>query len=128
MTTPSIRFRAVRHLASSPLGPFVLPYATQLQEQGYSLETIRDHLSYMVNLDRWLTRTRRDLRDLNQAVLDRFWRYRSRPRKKFLKAPAGHGLLALLRQEQVFPGREVCDESAPQSRLQLHQTATGPGV
>lgn len=103
MTTRSNRFRAVRRLASSPLGPFVLPYATQLQEQGYSLETIRDHLSCMVHLDRWLTRTGRDLRDLNQAVLDRFWRYRSRPRRKVLKAPAGHRLLALLRQAQVTP-------------------------
>ncbi|MCI0541405.1 MAG: site-specific integrase [Verrucomicrobiales bacterium] len=118
MTTPSIRFRAVRRLASSSLGPFVLPYATQLQERGYSLETIRDHLSYMINLGRWLTRTGRDLRDLNQAVLDRFWRYRSRPRKRVLKSPAGHRLLALLRQAQVTP---PCEDLArtPTQRLVL---------
>jgi len=103
MTTSSIGSRTVRRLASSPLAPFVLPYITQLQEQGYCPETIRDHLQHMVHLSRWLTRTGRDLGDLSQAVLDRFWRYRSRPRRKVLKAPAGHRLLTLLRQAQVTP-------------------------
>jgi len=118
MTTPSIRFRAIRHLASSPLGPFVVPYATKLQEQGYCLETIRDHLEHMVNLNRWLMRTGRGLRDLNQTVLDRFWRHGARPRRKVLKAPAGHGLLTLLRNAGVTP---LCEDLArtPAQRLVL---------
>ena len=103
MTTPSIRYRAIKRLASSLLGPFVRPYITQLQELGYHPITIRSHLRHMVDVDRWLTRTGRDLGDLNQVVLDRFWRYRSRPRRKVIKAPAGHRLLTLLRQAQVTP-------------------------
>lgn len=121
MTTSSIRFRAARRLAPSVLGPFVLPYVTQLQEQGYSLETIRDHLRYMVNLNRWLTRTGRNLRDLTQVVLDRFWRYRSRPRKRALKAPAGHGLLALVRQAQVIPARVVFPKTPAQRLADRYQ-------
>jgi site-specific recombinase XerD len=118
MTTSSIGSRTVRRLASSSLEPFVLPYITQLQEQGYGPETIRDHLQYMVHLSRWLMRTGRDLGDLSQAVLDRFWRHHARPRKRVLKAPAGHRLLTLLRQAQVTP---PCEDLArtPAQRLVL---------
>jgi site-specific recombinase XerD len=103
MTTSSVGSRTVRRLASSPLEPYVQPYITQLQEQGYCSETIRDHLQHMVHLDRWLKRTGRKLRDLNQAVLDRFWRPHLRLRRRLLKSPAGHGLLALLRKRRVTP-------------------------
>ena len=75
MTPPLIRFKAVRRLASSPLGPYVQPYITQLQEQGYQPISIRSQLRRVVNLNRWLTRTGRDLGDLNEETLDRLWRH-----------------------------------------------------
>ena len=103
MTISSTRYGAVRRLASSPLGPYVQPYITQLQEQGYHPISIRTHLRHMVNLNRWLTQTGRDLNDLNQAVLDRFWRHPLRVRKRLRKAPAGQVLLTLLRKARVTP-------------------------
>ena len=114
MNPSSIGVRTIKRLASSLLEPFVVPYVRQLQEQGYRPETIRDHLCHMVNLNRWLTRTGRNLSHLTQAVLDRFWRYRSRPRKRVLKTPAGHGLLALLRQAQVTPPGEGLPQTPAQ--------------
>jgi len=57
----------------------------------------------MVNLNRWLTRTGRDLGDLNEEVLDRFWRHRFPGRKRLSVAPALQGFLALLRKARVTP-------------------------
>lgn len=118
MITPSIRYRAIRRLASSLLGPYVQPYITQLQALGYHPTTIRAHLRHMVDLDRWLARTGRGLCDLNQVALDRFWRQGLRPRKRSPKSPAGQGLLALLRQARVTPPCEELSRT-PAQRLVL---------
>jgi hypothetical protein len=88
MTTPSIRFRAVRRLASSLLGPFVQPYITQLQQQGYHPISIRTQLRHMMSVNRWLIRTGRDLGDLNEEALDRFWRHHLPGQKRLSAAPA----------------------------------------
>lgn len=103
MTVSSIRFRAVRRLASSPLGPFVEPYINQLQEQGYQSTSIRSQLRRVVNLHRWLTRTGRGLGDLNEEVMDRFWRHHLPGQKRLSAAPALQLFLAILRKARVTP-------------------------
>lgn len=103
MTTSSIRFRAVRRLASSSFGPYVQPYITQLQEQGYQPISIRSQLRRVVNLNRWLTRTGRDLGDLNEEALDRFWRHHLPGQKRSSAAPALQLFLAILRKARVTP-------------------------
>jgi len=72
----------------------------------------------MVQLSRWLTRTGRDLGDVSQAVLDRFWRYHARSRTRVIQAPAGHQLLTLLRQAHVTPPA-VALPGTPAQRLAL---------
>lgn len=103
MTKSSVGYRAVRRLASTPLGPYVQPYITQLTAHGYHTRTIRTQLRQMVKLSRWLTRTGRYLHDLNEDVLDRFWRRRLPGQKKLSAAPALDLFLAILRKARVTP-------------------------
>ena len=77
MTISSTQFTAITRLTSSLLGPYVQPYITRLEERGYPPTTIQNQLRHMVELSRWLTRTDRDLGDLNEEALDRFWRRRT---------------------------------------------------
>ena len=103
MTRSSIRFRAIRHLASSLLGPYVQPYITQLQQQGYQPTSIRAQLRHMIGVNRWLIRTKRDLGDLNEETLDRFWRCHLPGKKRLSAAPALELFLAILRKARVTP-------------------------
>jgi site-specific recombinase XerD len=43
-----------------------------IQRQGYRAATVRLHLQLIASLNRWLIRTHRDLRDLDERVLRRF--------------------------------------------------------
>ena len=103
MTISSTHFTTVTRLASSLLGPYVQPYITRLKEEGYPSTTIGNQLRHMVHLSRWLTRTDRDLGDLNEEALDRFWRRRTGGQKRRSAAPALQVFLAILRKAGVTP-------------------------
>ena len=66
--------RTVRGLDSGPLCPHVRPYIAQLQEQGYRPGTVRGHLRLFASFNLWLTRRNHGLRDLNEALAERFLR------------------------------------------------------
>jgi len=57
----------------------------------------------MVNVNRWLVRTGRDLGDLNEEVLDRFWRHHLPGQKRLSASPALELFLAILRKAHVTP-------------------------
>jgi site-specific recombinase XerD len=103
MTILSTQFTAIARLTSSLLGPYVQPYTTRLEERGYPPTTIQNQLRHMVELSRWLTRTDRDLGDLNEDALDRFWRRRTGGQKRKSAAPALEAFLAVLRTARVTP-------------------------
>jgi site-specific recombinase XerD len=103
MKISSTQFTAVSRLASSLLGPYVEPYIIRLEERGYPPTTIQNQLRRMLKLSRWLTRTGRDLGDLNEEALDRFWRHRTGGQKRKSAAPALEVFLAVLRAARVTP-------------------------
>jgi site-specific recombinase XerD len=116
MTISSTQFTAITRLTSSLLGPYVQPYITRLEERGYPPTTIQNQLRHMVKLSRWLTRTDRDLGDLNEEALDRFWRRRTRGQKRKSAAPALEAFLAVLRTARVTPPA-VAPPRTPAQRL-----------
>lgn len=96
--------KTVRGLASGPLCPYVQPYTAQLQQQGYQPGTVRAHLCLFANFNRWLIRTGRGLRDLNEEVIERFLRRHLGQRNwRAGEKPALHRLLSILREARVTP-------------------------
>jgi len=74
METLLTNFKTVRGLDSGPLCRHIQPYIAHVYEQGYKLKTIRYHLRLMANFNRWLVRTGRGLRDLNETTIEAFLR------------------------------------------------------
>ena len=109
--------KTVRGLDSGPLRPHVQPYITQLREQGYRPRTVRAHLCFFANFGRWLTRTNRRLRALNEELAERFLVRHLGGRTWWAGArPALRRLLGILRKAGVTPQAKVIP-STPAQRL-----------
>ena len=104
MKTLLTNFKNVQGLDSGPLCRHIQPYISHVHEQGYTLKTIRYHLRLMANFNRWLVRTGRGLRDLNETTIEAFlprlfgqrtWRAGERP--------ALLRMLCILRETRAIP-------------------------
>ena len=51
-----------------PLSPYINHYLTEVKEQGYAVGSIGEQVCALKLFDRWLKRTGREVRDLNEAV------------------------------------------------------------
>lgn len=97
--------------------PHVQPYITQLREQGYQPRTVRAHLCFFANFARWLTRTNRRLRDLNEELVERFLVRQLGGRTWWAgERPALHRLLGILRKARVTPPAKAIP-TTPAQRL-----------
>jgi hypothetical protein len=83
MTPSFTELNTIRGLDSGPLPRYVKAYITLLQGQGYQPRTVREHLCLIANLNRWLVRTGRKPRDLNESVVGRFLKRHLRRRKSW---------------------------------------------
>src|SRR6266850_422120 len=104
MPTFYIPLRCLERLRGNPLHPFVERYVTQAEEQNYKPKTIIWHVQLFARCSRWLHRTRRKLRHLNEKVVEQFLN-RELPRRESRAGamPAFCRLLAILRVEGVAP-------------------------
>lgn len=104
VSTPYIPPGRLERLRGHPLHPFVERYITQAEEQNYKPKTVVWHVQLFARCGRWLHRTRRKLRDLNEKVVERFLVQELPRRKSWAGAmPAFCRLLAILRVEGVVP-------------------------
>jgi site-specific recombinase XerD len=111
------QFKTVRDLDDGPLCPHIPAYITQLQTQGYQPQTILKHLWLFAHFNRWLRRTDRSLRSLNEEIVKRFLRRHCAQRKRQLEeGGALYKLLNLLRKARVVPGVEKVP-TTPAERL-----------
>ncbi len=104
MKTPRADFKTVQGLDSGPLSRHIQPYIAHVHEQGYKPRTIRYHLQLMANFNRWLIRTGRGLRDLNETAIEAFLRpligrrtWQAGERRALLR------MLCILREARVTP-------------------------
>jgi hypothetical protein len=104
METLLTKLQTVQGLGSGPLCRHIQPYIAYVHGQGYKLRTIRMHLCLMANFNRWLVRTRRGLRDLNERTIEAFLRWhfgqrtsRAGERQALLR------MLGILRQAGAAP-------------------------
>jgi site-specific recombinase XerD len=101
------QLKTVRGLDDGPLCPYVQPYITQLQKQGYQPKTVRQHLCLFARFNCWLKRTDRGLCDLNEEIVNRFLRRRCARRKwQWKDRSALHRLLNILREAHMTPATE----------------------
>lgn len=60
--------------SSGPLFPYFNLYLTQLKEQGYAPGSVYEQIHILKTCDRWLKRTCRGVRDLNESMVREFLR------------------------------------------------------
>lgn len=87
-----------------PLSGYLDAYAALLRERQYARETAVHKIKVVSDLSRWLERTRIDVRDLDDALLTKFFRQRQRSDP----TPGGdmaavRVFLDLLREHEVLP-------------------------
>jgi site-specific recombinase XerD len=105
MKTPLITsFNNVQGLDSGPLCRHIQPYIAHVHEQGYKLKTIRYHLRLMANFNRWLVRTGRGLRDLDERTIEAFLpRFLGQRTWRAGERPALLRMLCILRKTRATP-------------------------
>jgi len=104
MNTPFVPAKTIGALRGSNLCPFVESCVALLKKQGYKSGTAIRHVHLFSHLHRWLTRTRRHLRELNEELLETFWQQYLVGRPSKYSAPMMlHRLLTILREAGVTP-------------------------
>ncbi len=90
--------------SSGPLFPYFNLYLTQLKERGYALGSFYEQIHILRRFDRWLRRTGRSVRELNESVTRRFLRRcLNRGYGKNAGVSTMRRLLTMLRQTGVTP-------------------------
>ena len=98
-----------------PLFPYFNTYVTRLKEEGYAVGTRCRQISAFKRLSRWLGRTNRRVRDLNEIAAGNFLRsWEGRFRKGDSRAMVGR-LLPMLRRMGAIPPIKV--QLTPTERL-----------
>ena len=91
-----------------PLSLYIISYLAQAKEQGYAPGSICEQVCALKMFGRWLQRTDRELRVVNEAVSDEFMRHAIRRRYPKNAARATlRRLLAMLRRMGVVPAAKA---------------------
>ena len=107
VNTSYIPQRTLEGLRGSPLSPFVERYVDQAEEQDYKPKTVIWHVQLFARCSRWLRRTRRKLRDLNETAVERFLIQELPCRQSWAGGmPAFRRLLTILRVAGATPPAE----------------------
>ena len=94
--------------SSGPLFPYFDLYLSQLREQGYAAGSLYEQIHILKTCDRWLKRTGRDVRDLDETVArECLRRVIGDGYGKNAGASTWRRLLAMLRRIGVTPEAEV---------------------
>jgi integrase/recombinase XerD len=116
METLLTNFKDIQGLDSGPLCQHIQPYIAHVHERGYKLKTIRYHLRLMADFNRWLVRTGRALRDLNEAAIETFLpatisqrTWRAGERAALLR------MLYILRETHVTPQAKAVQQTPAQA-------------
>lgn len=103
MAASYIPLETVRGLDCGPLVPHVGAYIDRARTEGYPPKTVLDQVRLIASLNRYLHRTRRTARDVDEGLIARF--IRRDPRAHWSPGPSVTlaRLLALLREADAAP-------------------------
>jgi site-specific recombinase XerD len=89
--------------SSGPLSPYINSYLTLVRRQGYAVGSLYEQVYVLKQCDRWLKRTGRDVRHLDESVMQDCWRRFRRGYGKNAGRSTFRRLLGLLREMGVTP-------------------------
>ena len=103
--------------SSGPLSHYIERYITQTKEEGYAAPSVHEQVCVLKILDRWLERTGREVRGLDEAVAKIFLRCVIKRHWPHNAAAATlRRMLAMLRRLGVVPAVEAA-QSTPSEQL-----------
>lgn len=90
-----------------PLAPYLAPFATSLQQQGYTRPYVHRHVRLAASFSRWLKQRRVRLRRLKADHAAQYLQWRHRRRRPDRGDPAAlDHILEFLRCERVLPAKK----------------------
>jgi site-specific recombinase XerD len=99
-----------------PLSPYIDSYVRLLNEEGSALISVRNHVSVIVKFSRSLQRSGCEIRDLDEAVVERFLHHK--PKSHLRCAPATlRRLLAMLRSTGATLPDKLSPPPTPTQKL-----------
>jgi len=105
-----------RLVALGPLSPYIDSYIKLLNEEGYAPRSVCAHVRVIVRFSRSLQRSDCEIRDLDEAVVERFLHHK--PKSHFRCAPATlRRLLAMLRSSGATPPDRFTPSPSPAQQL-----------
>lgn len=107
-----------KRLRSGPIGHYVDGFVTVSRQQGFAVLTVQEHLRVVGAFNQWLTWRGLEPKELHEARLEEFMRYRRRHHRQRLEGrkPLAR-LLAYLRELGVTPPPEPGSPSNALERL-----------
>lgn len=98
-----------------PLFPYINLYLTQIKEQGYAVGSLYEQVHVLKVCDRWLERTGREVRELDESIVRECLRHvRRRCYGKHAAASTLRRLLAMLRRMGATPAAKAAQPSPSQ--------------
>jgi site-specific recombinase XerD len=105
-----------------PLSPYMNAYLAQVKEQGYAVGSIYEQVCALKMFGRWLKRTGREVRDIDEAVARDFLRRVISHHYPKNAAPSTlRRLLAMLRQVGATPGAKAGRPSPSQQLASAYE-------
>ena len=105
----------------APVGPltqYIEPYVVLLREQGYASASLHEHVRVIVMFSQSLQRSGCEIRDLDEAVVERFLYHELRGQWPHVSAPATlRRLLAMLRQIGAVRAGKPAPPRSPAQQL-----------
>jgi hypothetical protein len=120
MAASYIPLETVRGLDRGPLVPHVGAYIERARTEGYPPKTVLVHVQLIASLNRYLRRTRRTTRDIDERLITRF--IRRDPRAHWSPGPSVTlaRLLALLREADATPPAFFVQRLMGQRKVSAH--------
>ena len=98
-----------------PLSRYIEPYVRLIREQGYTPASVHEHVRVIVMFSQYLQRSACEIRDLDEAVVERFLSHELKDRYPHVWAPATlRRLLAMLRQMGATRGKPTAPRNPAQ--------------
>jgi site-specific recombinase XerD len=107
--------KIVERVPIGPLSRYIKPYVDLVREQGYASASVHEHVRVIFMFSQSLQRSGCDIRDLDEAVVERFLYHELNGQWPHVSAPATlRRLLAILRQMGATRGKPTAPRNPAQ--------------
>ena len=103
-----------------PVGPYIDRFAQQLQEQGYTRNTVRTQLCTVAHFSHWLSQHKRGLESVQADQIQRYFTARQRKGRRVCSAQSAalHALAAWVQQQCPIADAETVEPPSERERVE----------